>query len=274
MTEDHLAGLAAGTVTQAELARELGISEQAVSKGLKRRRDQGGATAPAAVPAKALPAPADRPPEPQPQQVATAETLRNEDEAEAWAHAGGQAWRGLATNYVATIGEVNAYMRANRGKIGPVAMGGLVRALRESEEGLRRLGLLPTIAGGNQASDQPASLTITVLTPGEEQEIRAEIAERAGDELTERAGEELAEETPSSPTTPHHPTALIDRLPEAKDFEAWVAAQVYMKGAAWLRQVVAALGGQTAHGKDQLQKELLRVTGGDPERLRCLVGTG
>ena len=180
LTDDHLRRLEARQVTQAELARELGISKQAVGKALQRRKAKvAGVVAP--EPAGTTPAPADRPPESQPQQVATASPAERSDrvnetqaqafdEAEKWAQAGGQAWRGLAHGYLTVVTEARDSLVEGRGKIGPVAMNGLVRALRESEEGLRRLGLLPAIAGGNQASDQPTNLVITVLSPAEEDE--------------------------------------------------------------------------------------------------------
>lgn len=67
------------------------------------------------------------------------------------------------------------------------------------------------------------------------------------------------------------PAPLIDQLPEPDLFEQWIAAQVHLKGAAWLRQVVIALGGQALHGKDQLASELMRITRGDPQKLQPLV---
>lgn len=266
LTDDHLRRLEAGQVTQSELARELGVKKQAVSKALQRRRAKAaGAVAP--EPARTTPAPADRPPAAQPQQVATAEALRNDDEAEKWAQAGGQAWRGLAHAYVAVVVEARDQVVAGRGKIGPVAMNGLVRALRESEEGLRRLGLLPAIAGGNQDNDQPTNLTITVLSPAEEDEIRAEIAERAGESLGNTAAD-----SPAVPAVPvAAPSALIPgALPTPENFQAWLGTEAHFRGSAWLRQVVAALGGKISHAKNDLIAELLSITGGDPQKLHPL----
>ncbi|BAE53313.1 hypothetical protein [Paramagnetospirillum magneticum] len=267
-----------GELTQKEAADLLGVKKQAVNKKLKELREQAGATTPAPAPAKALPAPADRAPESQAQPGAAAlpassriqEADALEAEIEKWAKIGGDAWQGLAIGYATLIGQTNLFLKKSieNGGPGPVAMNGMVRALRESEEGLRRLGLLPAIAGGNQGSDQPVGLVITVLSPDEEDEIRAEIAERAGADLTK----ETLPSAPPPPVTPGRPVALIDRLPEAKDFEAWIAAMLHMRGAAWLRQIVAALGGQTAHSKDQLASELMRLTCGDPQRLQHLVG--
>lgn len=266
LTDDHLRRLEARQVTQAELARELGISEQAVSKGLQRRKAKAaGVVAP--EPARATPAPADRPPESQPRQVATAEALRSDDEAEKWAQAGGQAWRGLAHGYLTVVTEARDQVVAGRGKIGATAMNGLVRALRESEEGLRRLGLLPAIAGGNQDSDQPVNLTITVLSPAEEDEIRAEIAERAGESL-----DNTAADSPAGPTVPvKSPSALIPSdLPTPENFKAWLGTEAHFRGSAWLRQVVAALGGKISHAKNDLIAEVFSITAGDPQKLQLL----
>lgn len=258
-------------LTQAEAARLLGISKQAVFKALKARKGKA-ATTPAPAPAKALPGPAEHAPESQAQPGATAEASRNGDEAEQWAQLGGQAWRGLVHAYAILITEARDQAVAGRGgRIGPVGMNGLTRTLREAEEGMRRLGVLPPV-GGQQEHDKLQDLIVTVLSPSEEDEIRAAIAEQAGEGLTDDPDGAMVPAPP--PVTPGRPVALIDRLPEAKDFEAWIAGMVGMKGAKWLRQIVGGLGGQTAQSKDQLQVELLRVTGGDPERLRCLVGTG
>lgn len=263
LDDDMMGRIERGLLTQAEAARLLGVSKQALGNGLKRRRARA-ATAPAPEVDGTTPDPVGRPAEPQ-QSLAIAAP---DDEAEKWAQAGGQAWRGLAHAYVAVVVEARDQVVAGRGKIGATTMNGLVRALRESEEGLRRLGLLPAIAGGeSNANDKPAELKITVLGRAEEAEIRAEIAERAAEEMGDV--HEAAEPTP--PSAPRQPAPLIDQLPEPDLFEQWIAAQVHLKGAAWLRQVVIALGGQALHGKDQLASELMRVTRGDPQKLRPLV---
>ena len=164
--------------------------------------------------------------------------------------------------------EVQTQLVQGRGKLGATAINGCVRAARECVDGLRGLGLLPPV-GGHSEHDKPQDLIVRVLSPSEEDEIRAALAAQAGEELSEDISPPPA---PSSPTLPHRPVALIDRLPEAKDFEGWIAAMLHMRGAAWLRQIVGGLGGQTAHGKDQLASELMRLTCGDPQRLRHLVG--
>ncbi|WP_096701430.1 hypothetical protein [Magnetospirillum sp. 15-1] len=254
-----------GQLTQKEAADLLGVKKQAVNKKLKELREKAGATTPAPTPAKALPAPADRAPESQPQQVATAEALRNDDEAEKWAAAGGTAWRALSSTYVALISEAHRSVVDGRGKLGPVAMNGLVRALRESEEGLRRLGLLPAVAGGNQANDQPANLVITVLSPAEEDKIRAEIAERAGESL-----DNTAADSPIEPAPPvAAPSALIPgTLPTPENFQVWLGTEAHFRGTKWLKQVVGALGGKISHAKADLIAELLHITGGDPQKLQ------
>ncbi|EME70461.1 hypothetical protein H261_08263 [Paramagnetospirillum caucaseum] len=266
-----------GLLTKVEAARLLGVSKQAVSKGLQRRRAKAaGAVAP--EPARTTPAPADRPPESQPQQVATASPAERSDhanetqaqafdEAERWAEIGGQSWRGLAHAYAAVVVEARDQVVAGRGKIGPVAMNGLVRSLRESEEGLRRLGLLPAIAGGNQDNDKPANLVITVLSPAEEDEIRAEIAERAGESL-----DNTAADSPIEPAPPvAAPSAMIPgTLPTPENFRAWLETEAHFRGTKWLKQVVGALGGKISHSKADLIAELLRLTDSDPEKLQPL----
>lgn len=267
LDDDMMDRIERGLLTKVEAARLLGVSKQALGKGLERRRARA-VTAPAPEPARADPATADRS---QPPSVIAAPSPALDDEAEKWAQAGGQAWRGLAHAYVAVVVEARDQVVAGRGKIGATTMNGLVRALRESEEGLRRLGLLPAIAGGNQASDQPPELVIRVLSMDEEAEIRTEIAERAGESLGDTAAE--------SPVVPVQPvmapsTLIADSLPSANDFRPWLEAQTYLKGAAWLRQIVAALGGKISHTKDDLIAELLHITGGNPERLRRLCHPG
>ncbi|WP_242442873.1 type ISP restriction/modification enzyme [Magnetospirillum sp. 15-1] len=269
LDNDMVARIEAGQLTQAEAARVLGISKQAVGKALKSRREQGGATAPAAAPAKAAPGPADRLSEAQAQSGATAPAI-DASEEERLARLAGGAWWAATDVFVRGLTEAQTRLAQGRGKLGATEINGCVRAARECVDGLRGLGLLPPV-GGHNDNDKPAELKVTVLAPSEEAEIRAEIAERAGEELDDER-DTTAESTP--PPVPRQPIALIDRLPDQGDFEVWIAGEVGRRGAAWLRQVVAALGGQIAHGKDQLKMELLRVTGGDPERLQCLVKGG
>ena len=127
-------------------------------------------------------------------------------------------------------------------------------------------------AGGHQDAEQPAQLVVTVLTQAEEAEIRAQINEQAAGE---GYGEEVREERPSTPTAMPHaaPVPLINEsLPTPETFASWINGQAYYKGTAWLRQIVTALGGKVAQARDDLVAELLRITGGDPQRLLPLCG--
>jgi len=266
LDDDMMGRIERGLLTKVEAARLLGVSKQALGKGLERRRAWAAST-PEPQPAMATPAPADRPPVLPPPSGIAAPSPALDDEAEKWAQAGGQAWRGLAHAYVAVVVEARDQVVAGRGKIGATTMNGLVRALRESEEGLRRLGLLPAIAGGNQASEQPANLVITVLSPAEEDEIRAEIAERAGEEMGDIAVEPAAVPTQSVRASS---VLITDTLPSIENFRPWLEAQTYLKGAAWLRRIIEALGGTPAHAKDQMVGDVLRLTGEDPARLQRL----
>lgn len=273
LTDDHLCRLDAGQVTQSELARELGVTKQAISKAVRRRKGLG-ATTPAPEPARESPAPENRPAEAHARQKVAASATNPDAEAEAeaekWASVGGSAWRGLASAYSVLIVEVNGQLMQGRGKIGATAMNGLVRTLRESEEGLRRLGLLPPV-GGHQDGDQPTQLAVTVLSPAEEAEIRATIEEQAGDDGLDDSGAVVPLPAPATPEQPAPSASLMPTaLPSREDFTAWVEGQVHLRGAVWLRRVVGALGGQMAHGKDRLVAEVLRITGGDPEKLRPL----
>lgn len=277
LTDDHLRRLAAGQVTQSELARELGVSKQAISKAVRRRKGVG-ATTPAPTPAMESPAPENRPAEAHARQKmaapvanpATNPDAEAEAEAEKWASVGGSAWRGLASAYSVLIVEANRQLMQGQGKLGATAMNGLVRTLRESEEGMRRLGLLPPV-GGHQDGDQPTQLAVTVLSPAEEAEIRATIEEQAGDDGLDDSGAAAPLPAPATPEQPAPTASLMPTaLPAREDFTAWVEGQVHLRGAVWLRRLVGALGGQVVHGKDRLVAELLRITGGDPEKLRPL----
>lgn len=261
---DMVARIRAGHLSQAEAARLLGVSRQAVSKALERRK-ASAATVPATEAARATPAPEKRPPEPQVQPMAKAP----QDEAEMWAALGGQAWRGLAHAYVTLVTEARDNVVAGRGKIGPTAANGWCRTLRESEEGLRRLGLLPPVAGNAHADQQPAQLAITVLTAEEEAEIRATIE----DEVECGGEEDGVSASPEAGTSPSPASVSIINapLPTPEAFPAWLSSQAYLNGAAWLRNVVSALGGRSVHGKDALIDEVLRLTQGDPQRLRGLL---